>query len=573
VFFPLNNQPRAPQAGHRRCQLRVPLAGHRRREPLVAVLRRVEQPSSNVTTAVARQAELTQSNNPPSTPSRLCVNNSIFSASPRLRVSQPISCSTLPCSTLSRSVRLHVSRILPSPPRGRGAGGEGASTVHCPLPTAHSPANGRRGISLTEVLLSMFVMTVGILGLAALIPVGGSDVATAVRNDRSSNLGRAAFRDVQIRNWLNPNMWLDHTGAAVPTWVDVDMPDGTNQTTNLTASPLDRGNAFCIDPMFLGRFTPASDPTNRRAAFPYTLDNDPDSDNDPTQFFNPPRLQRGTLRAWPGSTLPIQQVQAERLFRSSDDLIFGFPDNEPDGRPFAALGSARQVRQFTGDYSWLITVAPTLDEMSNSGATTGAPRMFTVSVVVFQKRTIDLPDHNLANRIGTPPTERTVYCDFISGSGLGGGDVRLGLPIASGGLNSDPTKPELSDFPAVKPGQWIMLSGWHETSDPNGSFFLATSRWYRVVNAGPLKYESNADFPANINAMRTSADEWAQYVTLAGPDWWGSIGLNLVADADDPNRPPTVPGIPHTAHAAIIDGVVGVYEKTMHIDTRAFGVR
>jgi hypothetical protein len=408
----------------------------------------------------------------------------------------------------------------------------------------------------------MFVMTVGILGLAALIPVGGSDVATAVRNDRTSNLGRAAFRDVQVRDWLEPDMWLDYRGIvpAAPGWADHDYPDGVP----LPNSPLDYGNAFCIDPLLVARFGGTD---ARIGMFPYEIDNDVlmDGDGDNTKGPNPSRMTRGTLRAWPSFTATaIQLSQAERLFRSTDDLIFGLPDNQPDGRPFASLGSAQQVRQYTGDYSWLITVAPLMNETTLSNTVTaGAPQMYTVSVVVFQKRTLELAPEQLADRAGTPPTERTVYCDFISGVGLGGGDVRLGLPVTAG-QNDKPNLPKLSDFPPVKPGQWIMLSGWTRTMGAMPVYRSPVFRWYRVVNAGPLQYEGTPG--AGITTRNNP--EWAQYVTLAGPDWW-SGATNILIDAD---APPNVSGL-ITAHAAIIDGVVGVYEKTMRLDTRAFGVR
>ncbi|MBX3415516.1 MAG: hypothetical protein KF708_22725 [Pirellulales bacterium] len=431
-----------------------------------------------------------------------------------------------------------------------------SSSAHCPLITDHSPAKGRRGISLTEVLLSMFVMTVGILGLAALIPVGGSDVATAVRNDRTSNLGRAAFRDVQVRDWLNQNNWLDPDAGTA--WRDMDMPDGTNETIPFETSPLDYGNAVCLDPMFLARAVPEGTPIDRRWGFPYRLDNNPDPDNDHLQSLNPPRMQRVALRAWPGSTLPMSLAQTERLFRSSDDLVFGLPDNQPDGRPFASLGTAGQVRQYTGDYSWMVTIAPYLNEHTANLPAAERPQSYIVSTVVFQKRIVELAPEDIGNRVGTPPTERLVYCDFMSGIGLGGGDVRLRLPVGTLG-NNDPNQPKNSDFPAVKPGQWIMLSAWLL---PGNGVSGAVFRWYRVVSAGPLTSAVSGGV----------VTEWYQDVTLSGPDFWRSsvtVFGSLYADADDL----TPPSGKITVYATIVDGVVGVYEKTMRLDTRAFGVR
>lgn len=420
----------------------------------------------------------------------------------------------------------------------------------------------RRGISLTEVLLSMFVMTVGVLGLAALIPVGGSDVATAVRADRTSNLGRAAFRDVQVRDWLEPDMWMPAVPpnpTTAPLWEDPRSAAPLNLPTEFA-------NSFCIDPLFVSRNNPTYVNTadSRLREFPYSLDNDAqdDGDGDWTTLPQPPRMLRGTLHAWPAFTAPpIQLAHADRLFRSTDDLVFGLPDGEPDGRPFASLGSAQQTRQFTGDYSWLFTVSPLLNgHNALTQLINGAPHTYTVSAVVFQKRTVELAPLAIATRAGTPPTERTVYADFISGVGLGGGDVRLGLPVTPG-VNNDPNLPKSSDFPQVKAGQWIMLSGW--LVPPSGEP-ISVFRWYRVVTAGPLLHE-----PSAPSGPTRTTPEWAQYVTLAGPDWWSS-SPNEYIDVDHDG---TDGGPFPTAYAAIIDGVVGVYEKTMRLDTRSFGVR
>lgn len=436
------------------------------------------------------------------------------------------------------------------------------------------PANRRAGISLTEVLLAMFVVTVGILGLAALIPVGGSYLRTAQTDDRSSNLGRAAFHDVQVRGYLDQNLWLDHTGDKPANWLDYDFPNPDGTPGTLVGSPIGWGNVVCIDPLMVA----AANGTNPRVAtFPYTLDNDPDADGDPVAVPNPPRMTRCTLRTWENQPTPVNlatsRVLFERIFRGSDDLTFGFPENEPDARPFAALGSAKQVRQFTGEYSWFFTVCPMINEQTLQTDNHGGPQTYNVSVVVTRNRVLDVSPYDLSGtppdeRNGTPPTERTVYCDFISGVGLGGGDVRLGLPILDPAApNADANLPKLSDFPEVKPGQWILLSGWlSDGLNPITPMF----RWYRVSSAGPLKHESPADFPANIAATRPTNPEWCQYVTLVGPDWWSSNGVNQFIDADNS---PNVGGSPHTCHAILVDGVVNVYEKTMRLDTRAFGVR
>src|SRR5579859_1448276 len=62
-----------------------------------------------------------------------------------------------------------------------------------------------RGISLLEVLISIFILLVGLLGVGALIPIGRLEVGQADKFDRAGTLGRAAFREMKIRAMLRPD--------------------------------------------------------------------------------------------------------------------------------------------------------------------------------------------------------------------------------------------------------------------------------------------------------------------------------------------------------------------------------
>jgi type II secretory pathway pseudopilin PulG len=71
------------------------------------------------------------------------------------------------------------------------------------------PTTPRRGISLIEVLFAVGVLSVGILGMAALVPLGAYELVEAQKLDQSSTAGRAAFRDLEVRSYLQPKMWVD----------------------------------------------------------------------------------------------------------------------------------------------------------------------------------------------------------------------------------------------------------------------------------------------------------------------------------------------------------------------------
>ena len=74
-------------------------------------------------------------------------------------------------------------------------------------------APARRGISLMEVLISAFIMAVGLLGVAALLPVGHHEASKGMLADRAAEIGRMAFRDFQIRGY-DPANYSD-AGAGV----------------------------------------------------------------------------------------------------------------------------------------------------------------------------------------------------------------------------------------------------------------------------------------------------------------------------------------------------------------------
>src|SRR3990172_9543175 len=72
-----------------------------------------------------------------------------------------------------------------------------------PLP----PSPFRHGISLTEVLIPMGILTIGLLGVAAVFPVGSFYMQKGDIPDRGSAIAQAAFADALARGLLNPSTW------------------------------------------------------------------------------------------------------------------------------------------------------------------------------------------------------------------------------------------------------------------------------------------------------------------------------------------------------------------------------
>ncbi len=155
-----------------------------------------------------------------------------------------------------------------------------------------------RGLSLLEVLASIGVLSIGILGLAALLPIGRFTLLQATKADRAGDCGRAGLRDVVVRRMLDPNNWTVGAGSMQAIAID---PLGMT-------SPNPPGKA----PAKLGGFTPR---TSLKNCNTFAL--------------------------------------AQQAFVWPDDLIVTMPEDEkpaqPAGRSKIQLGNK-------GDYSWFATV-------------------------------------------------------------------------------------------------------------------------------------------------------------------------------------------------------------------------
>src|SRR5215207_700910 len=86
-------------------------------------------------------------------------------------------------------------------------------------PTADSRRYAaRRGISLLEVLISMFVLLFGLMGVASIFPVGNHYAGKGEQYDRGAALADQAFADIKARGMLNPSAWI-YPDAATGTGV------------------------------------------------------------------------------------------------------------------------------------------------------------------------------------------------------------------------------------------------------------------------------------------------------------------------------------------------------------------
>ena len=107
-------------------------------------------------------------------------------------------------------------KLLTAPHFAQQSTSMGALTCSCGPKTGVAPS--RRGITLLEVLISMFVALVGLAGLAALFWVGGVEMGEGAKADRALSVARAAHRTFRILGMHRPVQTFTYTGggAGVP---------------------------------------------------------------------------------------------------------------------------------------------------------------------------------------------------------------------------------------------------------------------------------------------------------------------------------------------------------------------
>lgn len=392
------------------------------------------------------------------------------------------------------------------------------------------------GVTLVEVLISMGILAVGLLGAASMFPVGSYFMQKGEVADRGAAIAQAAFADLVARGDLSPENWQTwDTGTTTYRPMGARMRDwmALNGRGNQTIMNRDLGFVYVIDPLGtaagvragvsrieLSRAPYNADITDTEEVTPVT----PTDANDSTRWssFN---------NVWPVRRLSSSEVDlggqpseplAQQIYTSGDDLAFSLsddedgatqqrligPDTNGDGIPEQAI-----ARQSRGDYSWMTTITPTQSDAREALALNPSAYYFDVSVVVFYKRAV-------AN---IPTSERLVAGNVVS-TGTGGGEILL--TRLDDGIATDP-------FEELRQGQWVMVSGPHPNSTLAEPLFF--TQWYRVLaiddeERGPV---------VNSKAQRL--------VGLRGPDWpWESTARVRVG---------------------LFPGAVAVHTKTMRLES------
>jgi hypothetical protein len=382
-----------------------------------------------------------------------------------------------------------------------------------------------------EVLISMFVILFGLLGVAALLEVGRSESASATRQDRAMACGVSGLAEIRARQYPNANgkmcslvnPYLLQQAVTNPQ-INLVYGPVTDQGGHVHNEAVDARISFCIDPLYVaansslmgGNYVVAQD----IQVFPYR-------DQSLTNYMNymntaPNVAQRMTrvtcLPRIPNPNYPpnpppyifltppnptVDYNYFDRFFTWRDDQVFDLP-TDPLRRPQRLFDPTTGIGQLEGNYSWLITATPTspadfYDASNNPyhDLRSPNPHSYKVSVAVFYKRDMLPPPTTFDGMV--EPAERLVWVDAFGG-GLGGGDMRLWIAQADMGQE------QATAYLNVRENEWLMLCG---TDGVRQKF-----QWYRVLAAGEVYQESSPPGPVA---------RWCRNVTLAGPDWASAV--------------------------------------------------
>jgi hypothetical protein len=105
-------------------------------------------------------------------------------------------------------------------------------------------AGARRGITLTEILISILIMAVGVISLATLFPLGMVRLREASRQNRSGLLGESATADLTALGLLFKPSFQPWYPAYDPFTQDTPLVGGVSATTTSPGLP------FCYDPLW-----------------------------------------------------------------------------------------------------------------------------------------------------------------------------------------------------------------------------------------------------------------------------------------------------------------------------------
>ena len=412
----------------------------------------------------------------------------------------------------------------------------------------------RQGLTLIEILMTIFVLAVGLLGVAALMPVGSYQMQRGQIAQRVSEIGPSALDLIEASNMHSPSRWGLVTTPPSPRFDDVKehpsigsgewVRKAYRQGSSYDDAPSSLENKYLLEVVRsdnasqLGKFhTPTGGGSSViisggslstdavfvfRRCEPFAIDPLYMYQVGMNPFVSALNDPYGTGDAMPRITVSgvTSQAAAEAIFQNEEDLIVVEDEDSgfPSGRAVWQDGGTSIIKaKSEGNYSWLATFSP--GEMASGSD----PKQWTVSVAVFFKRPLGL-----------------------------GTDSQWTVPFSTSGGNNGYTTVTLEP---TSPSQIFEGSGTNFDQDAGDSMRIKRrmwglvtftddghkrARWYRVGTVQkPLKND-NSDTKNNIQ-MR-----------LIGPDL--------------PQIPSAAAGGITSARITFFEGIEGVFTRAMRAE-------
>jgi len=392
------------------------------------------------------------------------------------------------------------------------------------------------GVTIIEVLFSIGIIVTGLLGVAGLIMIAGAQMTQGLEADAMSNSGLNAIAEFDTRKMRRPDslLWYNPSTSSFTSvlssnlygpgadnrWGDAMIDDDNNGFIDDVTEAgygddyLEPSPSFCIDPFFIAQQVVDGNANIYESNLFPGIQVPAANPNGIVQ------MRRVTLKnpAFPGQNLPLSLLQSREVFLAKDDLSISKPTSatELPQQTWITNQAGNYVKRLNAaETSWMATLTPNRNRMNVALWRLEPTDQYLLSIVIFNNRFINYTDANAA-----PEKERLLNITFLNG-GFGGGEVRLS--------HTNPAALEL------KHGDWVMLSA----SSLTGSCF----RWYRISY---IEDETRTF----INPSGTVTGHYRD-ATLKGPDW---------------NRPEWHNGT-YATHVTFIPGVVGVFEKTIRLES------
>lgn len=402
----------------------------------------------------------------------------------------------------------------------------------------------QRGVTLLEVVFSIGIVSVGLLGVLIIVPLAGTRSAQGMIADGGDRMGRSAIRLFDVHHMRQPSMWTRFNTTPQQYQEYGVQYVGTDRYTYLWQPNVNtrlQARSFCIDPLFIANqkalaTTNSTNVSPETQYFPYFQ---------PGTFLPAAmdaRMDRISLRTIPGGATGMTVEQAVSVFMNDDDVVFSLPTDRTLP-PQQKYDASTLKRQSDGKFSWIATLTPVFtnyEEYNNQPPTsTILPDNYVLSIVVFHRRDLSLTVNTSTS--GTEEgadNERLAIVSQFHSQGYGGGDVEL---------QTRPSRPG-SDL-AVREGEWVMLSAMVDAGSlfkplisghtvSNTQQYVPLFRWYRVMAADAI----------------AGTGPYTRNVTLQGFDWNEVYALSTAGRASQ-------------TQVTLLNGVVAVYEKTIRLET------